>query len=130
MVIASIPARTMNNICPAGRENMIWDHTRVSFSTKTMSRSFDWTDKDSRWELQWLVCCLIKVLLKDFFRERTELFGNMDERWTGRMFRHPCRTHSLFLKTGSQICSYIFLRLRSLDMCIEAISLSLAFAWT
>ena len=41
----SIPARIMNDICPAGRENMIWDHTRVSFSTQTMSRSFDWTER-------------------------------------------------------------------------------------
>ena len=45
----SIPVQIMNGICPAGRECMIRDHMWNSFSSWTMSKNFDWTDRDSRW---------------------------------------------------------------------------------
>lgn len=40
-----------NDIWPASRENTIWVHTRLFLKL----RNFDWTDRDSRWEVQWLL---------------------------------------------------------------------------
>ena len=77
-----------------------------------------------------VVCFLIKVLLKDFTRERTETVGGVDGGLAGMMFRHPGGIHSLFPKAGSEICPCISLRFRSFDTCTEARSLSLAFSWT
>ena len=63
----SIPAPIRKDIWPAGRLNIIRDHTCVCCSNWTTSRSFVWTDNDSRCEFhssQWILTRAVLTVFK------------------------------------------------------------------
>ena len=57
----SMPARIKKDSWPAGRPNIILDHTLECCSRATMSRNFDWTERVSRWESQTALWYLLRM---------------------------------------------------------------------
>lgn len=57
----SIPARRIKESCPAGREEIMRDHTWDSDSRGITSRNFFWTDNDSRWKFHDSECVFSRV---------------------------------------------------------------------